>query len=70
MQPCFCLIQKVITKLIKMNKFIKVIVYSLGILLLVVFGFLTYVKLALPDVGPPPDIKIEATAEKIHVGVI
>ena len=51
-----------------MNKFIKVIVYSLGILLLVVFGFLTYVKLALPDVGPPPDIKIEATAEKIQRG--
>ncbi|HQP01266.1 MAG TPA: cytochrome C, partial [Bacteroidia bacterium] len=51
-----------------MNKFIKIIVYSLGILLLIVIGFLTYVKVALPDVGPPPDIKIVATAEKIERG--
>lgn len=43
-----------------------------GILLLVVIlllaGVLTYLKTALPDVGPPPEIAIEGNAEQLKRG--
>jgi cytochrome c2 len=51
-----------------MRKVFKV----LGILLLIVIigvaGLLVYVKTALPNVGPPPDLKVEMTPERIKHG--
>ncbi|TLV02128.1 c-type cytochrome [Dyadobacter luticola] len=46
----------------------KIIGKVLAGLLLVIAAALTYVKLALPDTGPAPDIKIERTASRIERG--
>lgn len=48
-----------------MKKFLK---YFLIAIVLLVVGVLSYVKLALPNVGDAPDMKVEATAENIARG--
>ena len=51
-----------------MKKALKVITIMLVIVVIGVAGLLVYVKAALPDVGNPPDIKVELTPERIKRG--
>jgi mono/diheme cytochrome c family protein len=51
-----------------MKKFFKIIGYVLIVVVLAVAGLLTYVKMALPDVGEAEDIKIDYTQERIERG--
>lgn len=46
----------------------KIILYSLLFIVLTVVGLLSYVKLALPNVGESPSIKIESTPERLKRG--
>src|ERR1700710_926843 len=49
-------------------KAVKVIVFILLGLLVVVAAAGTYLKVALPNTGAPPQIKIERTAERVKRG--
>jgi len=51
-----------------MKKILKYVGYVLALLLVVVAGLLSYVKLALPNVGEAEDLKIEYTPERIERG--
>jgi len=51
-----------------MRKFIKALVILIAIIIIVVTGLLIYVKVAMPNVGKVPDIKVEATPECIKHG--
>lgn len=51
-----------------MKKVLKFIGYGLLVIVVAVVGLLTYVKVALPDVGDPPALTIEYTAERIERG--
>lgn len=51
-----------------MRKFFKVLLVLVIIVLVAIGGMLSYVKLALPDVGPPPELSIEITAERVERG--
>lgn len=51
-----------------MKKLFKIIGILLAIVIVFVAGAATYVTLALPDVGPPEDIKIEITPERVERG--
>ncbi len=46
----------------------KVVLYSVGILLITIPGGLSYLYLGLPNVGEIPDINVEATTENIERG--
>jgi len=50
------------------RKLLKVAAIIFGILVAGIGLLLIYVKVALPDVGPPPDIKITATPEMVKRG--
>ena len=51
-----------------MKKILKIIGVLLVIMVIAVSCLLTYVKAALPDVGDAPDLKVEATPERIERG--
>ncbi|MTI88931.1 MAG: cytochrome c [Balneolaceae bacterium] len=51
-----------------MRKIIKILGVVVLLLLLVVGAGLTYLKTALPNVGPPPDLTVEVTKERIERG--
>jgi Cytochrome c len=51
-----------------MKKLFKILGILLGIVIVGVLGVMAYVKLALPDVGPAPDLKVELTPERIKRG--
>jgi mono/diheme cytochrome c family protein len=51
-----------------MKKVLKVVGILVAVLILAVVGIITYVKTALPDVGSAPELKVEATAERIERG--
>jgi hypothetical protein len=51
-----------------MKKVLKVAGYLLAFIVLIVAGFLTYLKVALPNVGEPEQITIEYTPERIERG--
>lgn len=51
-----------------MNKFLKILGVLVLVLVVVVAGALTYVSTALPDVGPPPELKVEITPERLKRG--
>ncbi|MEX0769566.1 MAG: cytochrome c [Balneolaceae bacterium] len=51
-----------------MKKVLRYILFLLGILLLLAASGLAYIKIMLPDVGPPPDITVEMTDENIERG--
>ena len=51
-----------------MKKLLKIAAIVFGILIAGVALLLIYVKVALPDVGPAPDIKITATPEMVKRG--
>lgn len=46
----------------------KILKYSVLLLLIVITTLVSYVKFALPDVGPPEVLKIESTAKRIERG--
>lgn len=51
-----------------MKKFTKVALYVLGVFVLLIAALLAYVKIMLPSVGEPSEIKIKLTAERIERG--
>ena len=51
-----------------MKKIFRFLFILVLILVLVVIAILIYVKIALPDVGPAPDIKVEITPERVQRG--
>lgn len=51
-----------------MKKILKFTGYIAGVVALIIIGFLSYVKFALPAVGSAPELKIEITSEKIDRG--
>ena len=51
-----------------MKKVLKYLGYLLLFLVVAIAGLLTYVKLALPNVGEAEDLKIEYTPERIERG--
>jgi mono/diheme cytochrome c family protein len=51
-----------------MKTFFKIASIVLVILVVIIVGALTYIKAALPNVGDPPDLKVDATAERIARG--
>lgn len=51
-----------------MKKALKIVGWLVAILIIAVAGLLTYVKVALPDVGPPEDLAIDYTSQRIERG--
>ncbi|MEP6794872.1 MAG: cytochrome c [Saprospiraceae bacterium] len=51
-----------------MKKLFRILLILLGIIILGFAGLLLYITQALPNVGPAPDIKVEATPERIERG--
>ncbi len=51
-----------------MKKYIKIIGIVLLVIFLAVSGLLTYAKIALPNVGDAPELKVEATVDRIERG--
>jgi mono/diheme cytochrome c family protein len=51
-----------------MNKFLKILGVLVLILVVVVAGAITYARVALPDVGPPPELVVEVTPERLERG--
>ncbi len=51
-----------------MKKVVKVILAVVAVLFIGVIGFITYIKTALPNVGPAPDLKVELTEARIKRG--
>lgn len=49
-------------------KILKIVGYLVAVIVLLVVGLFTYVKVALPDVGEPEQITIEYTPERIERG--
>jgi len=48
-----------------MKKFLKILLIVLTIVVIGIGAILLYVKSMLPDVGPPPDIVVEITPERV-----
>ena len=51
-----------------MNKILRIVLYVVGGIVVAVACLLGYVRFGLPQVGPPPSITIERTAERIQRG--
>lgn len=51
-----------------MKKIFKIVGILLIVLVLSIAAVIAYVKVALPDVGPPPALKVDATTERIERG--
>jgi hypothetical protein len=51
-----------------MKTILKYVGYVIAVVLLVIAGALSYVKLALPNVGEPEDLKLDYTTERIERG--
>jgi hypothetical protein len=51
-----------------MRKFKKVLLYAVIFIILIIVGALSYVTLALPNVGDPQDIKVALTPQRIARG--
>lgn len=51
-----------------MKKAGKIFVYLVITLVIIIGAALSYVKFSLPDVGPAPELKVEATPERIERG--
>ena len=51
-----------------MKKVFKFLGYTLVILILLIAGLLTYIKVALPNVGAAPNLTVDLSAEKIERG--
>ena len=51
-----------------MKKVLKVVGILLAVVVIAVIAIISYVKIALPDVGDAPDLKVDATPERIERG--
>ena len=51
-----------------MKKVFKITGYTLLVIVLIVIGLISYVKVALPDVGAATEIKVASTPEQIERG--
>jgi len=51
-----------------MKKAAKILVYVIIGLIIVIGALLSYVKFALPNVGPAPDLRVEATPQRLERG--
>jgi hypothetical protein len=51
-----------------MKKVVRIVAYLFGGVVLLIAGALAYLKIALPDVGSAPELKVEITDEKIQRG--
>lgn len=51
-----------------MNKIVKMTIIVISAIILLVVSGLSYLKFALPDVGPPPSITVEGTPQQIERG--
>lgn len=51
-----------------MKKGLKITAIIVGVLLLVVAGIATYIKLALPNVGPAPEITVDRSEQNVERG--
>jgi mono/diheme cytochrome c family protein len=51
-----------------MKKALRYFLYFVVILIVAIGGMITYVKSALPNVGPPPELSIELSSERIARG--
>lgn len=51
-----------------MNKLLKAVGYVALLLVILVIGALLYLKFVLPDIGPPEEITLEKTPERIERG--
>lgn len=51
-----------------MKRSFKIAGIIILILMVAVAGMITYIKVMLPDVGEAPDLKVEATAERVERG--
>lgn len=51
-----------------MKKGIRYLLTILGILILSIGAVITYIKMAMPNVGPPPELTIEITEERVAHG--
>ena len=52
----------------QMKKIKRILLWLFLLILVFLTGTLIYIKLALPNVGPAPDLKVEMTAERIARG--
>lgn len=52
----------------RMKKFWKITGLAVAALILAIGAVITYIAIAFPDVGPAPELKVEATAERIQRG--
>lgn len=50
------------------SKVLKILAAIVAFIVVVIIGFVIYLKFLLPDVGDPPDIKVSATPEMIERG--
>jgi mono/diheme cytochrome c family protein len=57
-----------LTNLSIMKKFLKILAIAGIVIIVAIAGLLVYVKTALPNVGPPPDLKVELTPERVKHG--
>jgi len=51
-----------------MKKALRILGYTAGSLVIIIAIMVGYVKTALPNVGPPPDLKLEKTQERVARG--
>lgn len=51
-----------------MKKALRILAIIFTVMLLAVAGIASYVRFALPDVGPAPELKVDATPEKVERG--
>ena len=51
-----------------MNKVLRVLLILILIVIVGIGGLMVYVKSVLPDVGPPPEVVIEVTPERVERG--
>lgn len=51
-----------------MKKVLKYLAYAFAVIIIIIIGLLSYIKIALPDVGDATDLKVELTTEKIERG--
>ncbi|NOT36600.1 MAG: c-type cytochrome [Saprospiraceae bacterium] len=51
-----------------MKRIIKIIVYFVGFIIILIGGFLSYLKFALPNLAAAPELVIEKTTEKLEHG--
>jgi cytochrome c2 len=51
-----------------MKKALKITGYGVLVIVLVIIGLISYVKIALPNVGPAPELKVAGTPQQIERG--